>query len=489
MTLRSSQCTPREAAIIPLAAILLTVLMAALAFAVDLGWIVKSHTELQNAANVAALAGAVKLEAYYVNYFAGNSNTPAESSLVTSAISSCYSAAKAAANANMAGNTGSVAVASADVTIGYTDPSTYTYYAWGSSNYPTIPTGHAQAGSPQFPNTVDVKVYMDGGSGRNATLNLFFGMVIGESSATLNAEARAAILNATPTSIPDSYYVGAMLPITTDIQAWKNFVSTGVPTVSEPNPSGGYYYNVTFPTTTAPSSYSGNNLSGSNAVLGGPALVLYPDPMDGTALSGSASFKEPYVNLVNPPSNSASDLRYWWQYGPSPSDVTSLHNAQSNGIAQLDSNGMLPTAQTPSVSVDYGWKSQPGNRNGGVSLPDSGTVHLIPLYTHASPESVIAAGSSGSDYANVSGGGPTSTFSVGNGQDFWFNITGFVPVLIVQGADTGSGGTLAVQPTSMSLPSSSFPTSGASAPAPATAPVSGTSPSPYFAPPALTYPN
>jgi len=59
----------RRGAIIPLGAVLMIPLMGMLAFAVDTGYIVMARSELQNAADAAALAAAEQLNTYYVQYY------------------------------------------------------------------------------------------------------------------------------------------------------------------------------------------------------------------------------------------------------------------------------------------------------------------------------------------------------------------------------------------------------------------------------------
>src|SRR5262245_9142439 len=58
----------RRGAVVPLFAILLVPLIGMLAFSIDIGWIALVKTDLQTAADAAALAGAEKLQALYVNY-------------------------------------------------------------------------------------------------------------------------------------------------------------------------------------------------------------------------------------------------------------------------------------------------------------------------------------------------------------------------------------------------------------------------------------
>src|SRR5438132_4631948 len=61
----------RQGAMVPLFALLLIPLLAMLAFSIDAGYMVLVRTDLQNTADAAALAGAEKLQALYVQY-----NTP-----------------------------------------------------------------------------------------------------------------------------------------------------------------------------------------------------------------------------------------------------------------------------------------------------------------------------------------------------------------------------------------------------------------------------
>src|SRR6516225_7042631 len=58
----------RRGATVPLFAILLVPLMGMLAFSIDLGYIVLVKTDLQTAADAAALAGSEKLQELYVQY-------------------------------------------------------------------------------------------------------------------------------------------------------------------------------------------------------------------------------------------------------------------------------------------------------------------------------------------------------------------------------------------------------------------------------------
>src|SRR6516164_3250285 len=58
----------RPGATVPLFAILLVPLLGMLAFSIDIGYMVLVRTDLQTAADAAALAGAEKLQQLYVQY-------------------------------------------------------------------------------------------------------------------------------------------------------------------------------------------------------------------------------------------------------------------------------------------------------------------------------------------------------------------------------------------------------------------------------------
>src|SRR5439155_18755865 len=99
--------TRRRGAIVPLFTILLIPLMGMLAFSIDLGYIALVATDLQTAADAAALAGAEKLQGYYVQYtLPGNQGY--QNSILSAATGtgtgSPKATAKAFASYNKAGN-------------------------------------------------------------------------------------------------------------------------------------------------------------------------------------------------------------------------------------------------------------------------------------------------------------------------------------------------------------------------------------------------
>jgi Flp pilus assembly protein TadG len=132
----------RRGAIVPLAALLLVPLLAMMAFALDVGWMVLVESNLQNAADSAALAGANSLIDGYVQFVQAGITTSStsQSSILSTYEANATAAAQQFAALNGAGNS-SLTLLSSDVQFGYTD---------GSGNYTT------PAPSGTYPNTIKV---------------------------------------------------------------------------------------------------------------------------------------------------------------------------------------------------------------------------------------------------------------------------------------------------------------------------------------------
>src|SRR6266481_341890 len=96
----------RRGAVIPLFAILLIPLLGMLAFSIDIGYIAWVRTDLQTAADAAALAGAEKLQALYVQYTmpGQTSQNAILNNAVTNTSGSPMATAEAFASYNKAGN-------------------------------------------------------------------------------------------------------------------------------------------------------------------------------------------------------------------------------------------------------------------------------------------------------------------------------------------------------------------------------------------------
>src|SRR5947208_13128922 len=92
----------RRGAVAPLVALLLIPLLGMLAFSVDVGYMIVVRTELQNAADAAALAGAQQLMDPYVVYFTPG-NDSVKVATLNNAVTSARETAEAVSALNKAG--------------------------------------------------------------------------------------------------------------------------------------------------------------------------------------------------------------------------------------------------------------------------------------------------------------------------------------------------------------------------------------------------
>src|SRR5437762_13260176 len=169
--LNQSRFARRRGSVLALTAVLMVVLIAFLAMAIDVGYLYTMRAELQRSADSAAIAATWELMDKN-----GKTGTETASSLTTSANSK---AAKFAA-LNLVGNA-APGLAGSDVVVGYmTDPS--------NPNSPLLAT---PAGL--LPNAVQVRVQRTGD--QNGQVPLFFARAIGASQQSLTAQATAAFVN------------------------------------------------------------------------------------------------------------------------------------------------------------------------------------------------------------------------------------------------------------------------------------------------------
>jgi Flp pilus assembly protein TadG len=258
----------RRGAVVPLVAILLVPLIAMMAFAVDISYIVMVTSDLQNAADSAALAGAEQLQDYYAIWMAGTGSQKTKA--ITTAQTKATTYAQNFAKYNTAGGVNPV-LPSSDVTFGYFDGTTYTS--------PT-PSG-------KFPNTAQVVLRYDGQTTTNPKLSLFFGPVIGTPSVPITVTARATIYTAPINSLT---YAGSpvhVLPMTYDQAHWNNFLATG----QDPD---------------------GNSTTDANGL---PELQVYPSVKD-TGNFGELSLDGSHAG--------ASTIKGWIENGMASSDVSAL---------------------------------------------------------------------------------------------------------------------------------------------------------------------
>ena len=93
----------RAAAIAPLTAVLLIPLLAMVAFAVDIGWISLTQSDLQNAADAAALAAAGQMTNGFVSYNLPGQTAANQNSILNTSEASARTFAKHYAGYNAAG--------------------------------------------------------------------------------------------------------------------------------------------------------------------------------------------------------------------------------------------------------------------------------------------------------------------------------------------------------------------------------------------------
>ncbi len=268
----------RRGTITVLVALLSVPFLAMVAFAVDIAWIVQSRSDLQNAADAAALAGAEQLISGFVQYELPGQTLQA--TILTASESTAKTYAKNFAGYNTAGGVTSLALNDADIQFGFTD---------AANTYTAVPT---YAG---FPNTLKVTMRLD--SQANGALKLFFSPVLGISSTNVMASAAATIYTGNVISFQSSPGTKtAVLPMTFDVNAWNTFIKTGA-------------------------SSDGTIKASLN---GAPQMQVYPSPNLAPGNFGMLS--------LNDSSNAASDIDSWILNGMSSDDLNFL---KSNGILPL----------------------------------------------------------------------------------------------------------------------------------------------------------
>jgi Flp pilus assembly protein TadG len=315
---------PRRGAVLPLTAILVVFLLALVALAVDLGWIMAVDTQVQSAADSAALAGAAQL--LDQSYLQGTQNTGPASD---AAMSNARTAAQTFAHMNSAGGLSPVLDANAsnattgDIVCGYlANPS-------DQSQALTVTT----PGQGPYPNSVQVTVHRDGT--RNGSLGLFFAPVLGIRSFDLQATATASYEGGITGFKIHAPGVGTckLLPFALDCHSWSN-----TPTDS--------WYDATLPA----------------GVLQGSGPDVFSRSTDASVNSGSDNVHECPLNLlsnslqpgnfgsvnIGAMANGTSDLNRLILNGPGANDLS----VYPDGKLQLDpTTGTLTLTGNPGVSA------------------------------------------------------------------------------------------------------------------------------------------
>lgn len=392
----------RRGAIIPLFALLLVPLLGMLAFSIDIGYIALVRTDLQTAADAAALAGVEKLQALYVQYTmpgqTSKSAILATATTNTSTQACPMTTAETFASANKAGNV-AINVRDQDVTYGFTD-SQGTYHA-DYSNY-----------NGGFPNSITVIARRD--NIKNTPVALFFGPIFGFATKELNATATATIYSGDVTSLKAISGVNAhILPVALDYNYWVQFYTNGT------------------------SSDGTIHLNASNGI---PQLHVYPYYPIVLNVPGSFGLLD-----VGPPQNSAPAFRNWIDYGQTPNDINYLIN-----------NRLLPVSM-PGPSPAPGpqqWKCGPGLTSTLQSnfYNQIGVPNLIPLFIPVMAPSGMQALTPGNNAYQAASG---------NGQSATYAIVGFAGVSISQADGSGTNMDISVQPCAVVDPTAVIATAGA----------------------------
>jgi Flp pilus assembly protein TadG len=194
----------RRGNILVMTALLMTAMVALLAFAVDLGYVYAVRAELQRSADSAAIAAAWELI---------DKDGPAGTETATSLTSSAATIASQYAGLNHVGSQ-SPSLASNDVTVGYmNNPS--------SPSEPIIstPTG-------KLPNAVKVRVQRT--SEQNGQVNFFFAKALGFNQSSADAQATAAFLSGfSGFKAPADGSNLNILPFVLDETTWNNLQTNG----------------------------------------------------------------------------------------------------------------------------------------------------------------------------------------------------------------------------------------------------------------------
>lgn len=357
---RQPQNKKRRGVVAPLTGVLMVPLLGMCAFSIDAGYIILVQTDLQNAADAGALAGADRLQNQYVAYNSPGANQAAVLTQATTNVAPSGSTpgspmytAEQFAYYNKAGGV-NISVRDQDVVFGYTD---------ANGNYSSTYVG--------FPNTIDVTTRRD--DIKNTPVSLFFGPVFNKSTQALTATARATIYAGDITSFKVIPGVDAhILPVALDKNIWYVFATTGL------SPDGQIY-------------------RGPN---GNPQLNVYPFT---TNTPGSFGLID-----VGPPQNNAPAFRQWIDDGQTPNDIRYL----------LDHN-MLPV----SLQDAKDWKVGPGLKSTLLTdfQAQIDKPNLIPLFRPVSPlpgPLYQAANGQGENatYAVVGFVGVTISEAYGNGN-------------------------------------------------------------------------
>src|SRR5437588_2711776 len=116
--------TDRRGAVAPLLALLLIPILGMVAFSIDVGYMIVVRTELQNAADAAAMAGAQQLMTPYATYYTPGQTAAQQLLTYNTAVSMAKATAKAVSTKNTAGSV-NINLQDGDVKVGYYNGTTF----------------------------------------------------------------------------------------------------------------------------------------------------------------------------------------------------------------------------------------------------------------------------------------------------------------------------------------------------------------------------
>ncbi len=278
----------RRGNIVVLTAFMMIFLMAVLALAIDLGYLVTAKNELQRSADAAALAGAWELI---------DETAPAGPVSVAALTGAATNVAGEYAAYNRV-TSEAPALSATDTEIGYIAD-------------PLNPASPLVATSAFKPNALRVKVQKT--SLQNGEVPLFFARALGRLSAACEAEATAALINNFGGfRMPSGGGNLELLPFALDVDTWNNLMAGGG--VDQ------FSYNAE----------TGTVSSGSDNVR---EVNLYPQ---GTGSPGNRGTVD-----IGGSNNSTTDIKRQILEGISPADMADPAMAHFNGELKFDSRGEL----------------------------------------------------------------------------------------------------------------------------------------------------
>jgi Flp pilus assembly protein TadG len=351
----------RRGAVLPLTAILAAFLVALIALAVDLGWIMAVRTQMQSAADSAALAGAQKLldPSYLQGTTAANTGTAANAAMQNANANARTFAGKNNAGGvaltlalNEDGGGNMVNDAGGDIVCGYlAAPSNQ-----GSTMTVTTP------GAGPYPNSVQVTVHRD--AVRNGSLSLFFAPVLGINVWDLQAKATASYEGGIA-----GFQIHAngpatckLLPFALDCHVWSNAPTDSWYDASQP--AGIVQGNGSDDFTRAADGTVTNNPDSI------PEAKLFP-LSNGNGNGGGLQPGNFGTLNIGAMANGTSDLNRVIQNGPNATDL-SVH---PGGKLQLD-----PTTHTLTLAGNPGVSA--GCKDAVTSV--IGQPRVLPLYSTVS---------------------------------------------------------------------------------------------------------